>query len=140
MTKRPFHVHLGTELWEESLVAGLTRLGHTVSVLETAPDNVYISRYAWRIPKGINQSGLVTHIETVMKQVRLLANADQTEDKPEGADPQPGGAPKRKRAAAKVITTEGSTGGSGDAAGSTTTKVRKKRGSKEEEDEPIAGC
>jgi len=79
----PLTIHLGSELWEESLVAGLTRLGHTVVLLNTeAPNQVWISRKAWRIPKDVNQAHIVAHIETVLKQVRLLEHEDSTKDQP----------------------------------------------------------
>jgi hypothetical protein len=101
----PMKVLLGSELWEESLVAGLSRLGHSVTLLDTDdPDLVIISRRAWRIPKDISQVKVVEHVEMVMKQVRLLQHEDQTKgQQPEGTAPEVPKKPARKRATKKNI-------------------------------------
>jgi len=106
----PMKVLLGSELWEESLVAGLTRLGHSVTLLNTDdPDLVIISRRAWRIPKDIGQAKVVEHVEMIMKQVRLLQHEDQTKgQQPEGTAAEVPDKPVRKRAAKKK--SGGSTG------------------------------
>lgn len=105
----PMHVVLGSELWEESLVAGLTRLGHKVTLFDMDdPDLVFISRRAWRIPKDIGQAKIVEHVEMIMKQVRLLQHEDQAKgEQPETA------APASKKPVARKRTPKKNTGGSG---------------------------
>ena len=99
----PMNILLGSELWEESLVAGLTRLGHTVTVLNTDdPNLVVISRSAWRIPKDVAQMKVTAHIETVLKQIRLLQHEDHTKgEQPEGSPEATAPKPARKRAVKK---------------------------------------
>lgn len=99
----PMKVLLGSELWEESLVAGLTRLGHKVTLIDTDdPDIVIISRRAWRIPKDIGQAKVTEHVEMIMKQVRLLQHEDQTKgQQSEGSATEILPKPVRKRVAKK---------------------------------------
>lgn len=96
-------VLLGSELWEESLVAGLTRLGHKVTLLDTDdPDLVIISRRAWRIPKDIGQAKVTEHVEMILKQIRLLQHEDHTKgQQPERVAEKVPAKPVRKRAAKK---------------------------------------
>ena len=85
MTKTPFNIFLSGELWDEATVAGLNRLGHKVTVLTDGPDDIYISRHAWRIPEGIASHKVTEHIEMILKQKRLLTHENQNPgEKPEG--------------------------------------------------------
>lgn len=104
-SKTPFNIYLSGELWDESTVAGLNRLGHKVTVLTDGPDDIYISRHAWRIPEGIAQHKVTDHIEMILKQKRLLTHENQNPGgKPEGTpESVPVPVKRKSRAKAKVI-------------------------------------
>jgi hypothetical protein len=91
-----YNVFLDKELWQDDLAAGLVRMGHTVHELSTMPGDIYISQRAWRVPSDVGSAKLVAHIESVLKQVRVLDRENQTISKPEATDPKPSGAAKRK--------------------------------------------
>lgn len=80
MADTPFHIFLSAGLWNEDLVAGLNRRGYQVTLLNDEQGQIYISRHAWRIPAGIAQNKITEHIETILKQMKVLDHeADQTQ-------------------------------------------------------------
>jgi hypothetical protein len=102
-----YTIHLDAALWDEGLVAGLIRRGHKVIQLETKPDELYLSYRAWRIPNDIGQCKVTEHIETILKQARILAHANQAADQPKDDDKDSGKAKPRKRSVKKKVDVSG---------------------------------
>lgn len=90
----PLKILLGQDLWQDEIVAALVGLGHTVTPLPQGHD-VAISYDAWRIPPGTPKDEVLTHIGTIIKQVRLTKHVQDTS---EGSTPKR--APKKSRKAA----------------------------------------
>lgn len=102
MKPQDLEIVLGSELWDPELVAQLAAKGYTVKSMETTPQQVVISREAWRIPKTITQVELREHIDMILKQTRLLKHeAAPSESTPERAAAKPK-APRKRKPAAKA--------------------------------------
>ena len=98
MSTKPLRIAISAELWNEEAISRLIQQGHTIFQYPTMePTDVIIGRSAWRIPGSIPLDEVYTHIDMIIKQIRILLYADTPPPKPSSR----GTATKPKKATAR---------------------------------------
>ena len=127
MSTKPLRIAISAELWNEEAISRLIQQGHTVFQYPTMePTDVIIGRSAWRIPGSIPLDEVYTHIDMIIKQIRILLYADTPPPKPSsrGTTAKPKKVTARKSHALPAATLSGvpvqeGTSGEGRSAGVT---------------------